>query len=89
MKDLINQLLTQFAWFTAESGSEFSGSDAVEFAKKNNLVGTLLTDSEGTKYRINTSKYWVRNQERQALWINPVSKNEVEQGALASKYNIG
>ncbi len=88
MKDLINTLLTTFAWFRVESGNEYSGSQAVEFARKNNLIGTKLTGSDGTVHRINVSEY--RNKEtgkyKEALWINAVSKDEIDSTEMVSKY---
>jgi hypothetical protein len=88
MKDLITQLFTQFAWFKADSGSEFSGSETVEFARKNNLIGTKLTGKDGTQYRINTSSYYYRGQQRESLWVNPISDKEIESDAMTVKYAL-
>ena len=88
MKDLINNLFSNFPWFKADSGSHFSTSDAVAYARENNLVGCKLTDKDGTAYRINTNKYWYKGQEKESLWINKISEKEVESSEMTATYSV-
>jgi hypothetical protein len=88
MRDLITQLFSNYSWFTAKSGNDFAGSEAVAFAKENKLVGTKLTGKDGKTYRINVNTYFYRNQEKESLWLNPISENEIESDVMQTKYSL-